>query len=247
METYVGLTHPHPVSHYNIKVGSLHCHYDTIYSMPYTYNDIRLTYNSTISTYNGDEYFLPIGVYEVINISENFARLEYLFIYDDVQIDELVTSDLPLTDISLQDLIHIMELQTVENKQLGGISVDDSATIYEDLFFEMFSNIPVWDDINITEDISNTGETDFSISDSMLISEFVNAENPWLGPIDEIAYLNILEDIHPELVSFVNKDEVIESREVIFMESFKFSPSDIKPVGKGRNAKPTDGKLAGFF
>ena len=279
--------------------------------MTFTYNDIRLTYNSTLSTYNGADYCLPINAVDDISISENFNRteLDLILIFNSLNISEFVTismgnlggistsdqislsefiydngltlgniskydsinlseylNDEQVSNITKSDSINISEFLTPKSDlpdiykydvvnisenitsvaTLSNISTSNSINISESLNEELVSNVRSSDQINISEGINLTGQSFLTVNENILLTERITSVAS-LADIITNTPISLYEYLHPELQSNVHSSDLINSTESINMESFRFSPSDIKPVGKVNNKRPDDGKLSGFF
>ena len=100
--------------------------------MAFTYNDINLIYNDSLTSYNGGIPTLKIGVFDNIQVSDTSTVVNPLLngtAFDTIQIIENVNVE-SATEIDVSDLIEISE-DVLLNNELTDISVFDNIQISE--------------------------------------------------------------------------------------------------------------------
>ena len=191
---------------------------------------ISLNVNDQINITDNVSLNLSLGgvsVVDNVNITENL-QIQGINLFDLIYISEVVTLENGrLGDISVIDYVNITELVVVIIPNLGDIQCIDAVTISEVLSIScLLGGVNVVDSIFTTEDIQNAGQ---------------------LGNISVFDGILITEDVRYGFYYDIIVSDQINITELNGSESFRFSPSDIRPVGKSRNMRPIDGQLAGFF
>lgn len=167
-----------------------------------------------------------LSVNDTINISENFrdsGQLQ-LSVSDRLNLSEsIIVTESDLGGINVNDVIEISEVIDATNI-LAGINVNSTINLSENVSLGIsISEINVYDLINLSENFRDAGLSTVSVNDSIDISE----------------------DLNLTLVYNVHGVESITITETITMESFRFSPSDGRPVGRINTMNPV-ANLSGY-
>lgn len=192
---------------------------------------------------------VDISVSDFVDISENFLRDEgfiYLSVFDETDISEDTTTNNELTDVFIYETV-LIQGETLREMINGDIIHGEDILISDNDKVELYCLIKVSDQLDISDNLTETGNLYLSTFDILNISDVVTLSNPNLGDIVEFETLQITDSPNVSIQSDVKIYDSILITEYFSSESFRFSPSNIKPVAKGRDNRPGDGKLAGFF
>jgi hypothetical protein len=210
-----------------------------------------------------------IDIFDTINISENFQDTgeQEISVKDLVEISEnIILGNSYLGGINVSDSVNVLDTDNQENPLLGGINVSDGINISENVILSnpQLGDINIYDSISISDiELVDLLLTGIQVAENIEISENVE-NNGQLGDINVFDEIEIDSDIRLGFYYDISVLDQINISESIVSESFRFSPSDSKPVaqgnkmqpvgrgtsvklvGQGRDSKPV-GKIAGFF
>ena len=195
-----------------------------------TADNIQISEDTSVNSSLGG-----INVSDRIDINENLSKIEFLYIYsvsdqltitenivsqipflgnvgviDNIQITENITPVSPLSDIYILDQLNTTE-NIISNSLLGDINILENITISDVLVMEGVSMyVLTFDQVIITENFKDLLVLMLTVFDSITVSEKTNIDCQ--NNISTIEQINI-------------------SEPAISIESFRFSPSSLRPLG----------------
>lgn len=188
-----------------------------------------------------------------INVSDIIYILEPAITYDQSSYtyDDLISYDgftIPVEEVSFIsniDNITITELYSVLNN-IPNISIFDSININENIIIlnSQLGNINVSDLINIIDNFVNSSNLYLNTSDFINIVENLIIHQA-LGDINISDLIDLIENNKNELQSNPNVSDNINTSEFILTESFLFSPSSERPIGKNEIRESSITKSSG--
>lgn len=219
---------------------------------------------------------IEVSVEEFVLILEETTEFlpedKTVTVFDSLGLSEEVSGDCQFF-ISTPETLLIFENVSTENATLGGINVFDSFSILADFVTVVFDRytygISVNDPLKITEStevqmaqnlaitvIDTTNLSDIlqekvflgevRIVESVNLSEYLLVDNHQLGNISKVENVTIRQVVTRVLFLEPHLTDTLGSTEQIGMESFQFSGSDFRPVGKGNRPQHV-GRVSGYF
>ena len=183
-----------------------------------------------------------INVFDSITLTEsvNVDRLHNLSVFDSITITENL-SDTGEGSVYVHDTLNLSESYSVALSDMA-VSVFDSITITENVVSYLSIEISVFDGVTITENLSDTGQTGLSKTEDISISESITMTISD-GVVSIVNQLTLTESVNVLLISLISIVDSLSLADTASAESFRFSPSTDRPVGRrGRHNGPPEGR-----
>lgn len=194
-----------------------------------------------------------INVFEAITITESVTVTIIsgnnlaISVFDSIILTESVTFTGQLGNISVFETITLTESVTLTG-QLGGINLFEAITITESVTrFNQLGNISIFEAMTLTESLTLIIQLAISISDSIILTESTTL-SLGLGSISVFDSIIITELVimgAPVVIVNINVFDTIILNESVTMESFRFSASSMRPIGKNESLDSTQSQSIG--